>query len=178
VRQVRVRAGSEPGPEHLTQAALIEGSVAAENQDVAAARSALGEAERRAAQASDPALHGGIANLRGELGLLEKQPALAAAGFDEAVVFWRKAGHYRDVARALARAGHAYELSGRPNAAGERYFRAARSSFAQGDEQSARTWLVEAARLAESAGDVRLRRLVMDLERELTVGSEHGRIGS
>jgi tetratricopeptide (TPR) repeat protein len=175
VEQVLAAPGSNPDSGHLVQAALIRGSIAFENGDGAQARSALLEAEKTIRQTADPALRAGLEQLRGKVALLEHQPGLAAEAFDRSAGLWRKAGRYRDLARDLARAGEAYQETGRLAVGGERFLRAARSSFAQGDEALARRWLEEAALLADRAGDAWLQRRVGDFESELAVQGAGGR---
>ncbi len=63
---------------------------------------------------------------------------------------------YRDMARALARAGAAYLGAGRPDLAGDRLYRAARSFQAQGEVDEARRLLEMAESAARRTNDAEL----------------------
>jgi tetratricopeptide (TPR) repeat protein len=76
----------------------------------------------------------------------------AARAFDEAVSFHRKALHYALMAEALARAGAAYEQSGEPGTAANRFLRAGRSAQLQEMAEEAIRWLTIAFTLASNAG--------------------------
>jgi tetratricopeptide (TPR) repeat protein len=77
----------------------------------------------------------------------------AAKVFDEAVAFHRKSLHYALMAEALARAGKAYEKSGEPGTAANRFLRAGRSAQLQEMAEEAVQWLKLASALAGHAGN-------------------------
>jgi tetratricopeptide (TPR) repeat protein len=166
--QVLARPESDPTREHTAQVALLRGGMAFDRGDAGGVAAALRAAEPILKPAEDPALRAGLEQLRGQAALLEPAPLRAALSFDRAASLWRQAGHYRDLARALAQAGQAYADAGETALGGERFFRAARSGFAQGNRGTARRWLEEASRLARQSGDAWLQRRIEDFEREQT----------
>jgi tetratricopeptide (TPR) repeat protein len=171
---VFTRPGSKPETVHEIQVALLRGSIAVQAGDSSAAQAALHTAAQAMNRAHEPALHAGFEDLRGQVALLNQRPLLAAEAFDRAADSWRWAGHWRNLARALASAGAAYQTAGQNALAADRFFRGARSSLAQGEETNARAWLAQAAELAEQAGDNRLQRRVRDLDGELEASGGPG----
>jgi tetratricopeptide (TPR) repeat protein len=123
---------ASPDENHRFQAALLKGTVACRQDDPARARAALVEADKH--HIANAPLLAARERLVGDILLLELKPAEAAAAFDRAVVLFRKARHYRDMALTLQRAGEAYQKAGDTRRAGDRLSRAKRSLAAEGEK--------------------------------------------
>jgi tetratricopeptide (TPR) repeat protein len=121
---------ASPDENDLFQATLLKGSIACDQDDPARARSALAAADKH--RVTNAALLATRERLTGNIFLLERNPAEAAAAFDRAAALFRKAKHYRDMAFTLRRAGEAYREAGDTQRAEDRLFRAERSLAAQG----------------------------------------------
>jgi tetratricopeptide (TPR) repeat protein len=141
---------SAPEPSHAGLVWLLQGQAAAALGESELARSRLAEAESVLAQEVNGALRADIERLRGEIHLIENEAEMAGRAFDREADLWRATGRLRDVARALERAGEAYGRAGVADRAAERYFRSARSRFAQEEVEAARSLLERALELAES----------------------------
>lgn len=122
-------ASSDEG--HRFQAALLKGTAACGQKNLALAKTALAETDQHRV-ANDPLL-AARERLAGEIFLLERSPAEAASAFDRAAALFQKVKHYRDMAITLRRAGEAYQEAGDTQRAEDRLFRAERSLTAQGE---------------------------------------------
>jgi tetratricopeptide (TPR) repeat protein len=123
---------ASPGKNDLFQATLLKGTIACEQDDPARARTALAEADQH--PITNGPLLAARERLAGNIFLLERNPAQAAAAFDRAAALFQKAKHYRDMALTLRRAGEAYREAGDMQLAGDRLSRAQRSLAAQGEK--------------------------------------------
>jgi len=123
---------ASPNENDLFQATLLKGTIACDQDDPAHARTALAEADQH--HVTDAALRAARERLAGNIFLLERNPAEAAAAFDRAAALFQKAKHYRDMALTLRRAGEAYREAGDAQRAEDRLFRAKRSLAAQGEK--------------------------------------------
>jgi len=123
---------ASPDESHRVQVALLKGTIACGQDDPARARTALAEADKQ--HATDAPLLAARERLAGNIFLLERNPAEAAAAFDRAATLFQKARHYRDMALTLRRAGEAYQEAGDTQRAEDRLFRAKRSLAAQGEK--------------------------------------------
>ncbi|MFH0907729.1 MAG: tetratricopeptide repeat protein [bacterium] len=117
---------------------------------------ALRKVNTLAGSVSEPALRGGAARVSGRVALLKGNTAQAAAEFDREIAFLQKAHRYREMAAALDRAGAAWLESGGEQQAADRYYRAARSTYAQGDIVAALKSIDRAMDAAQKAGDENL----------------------
>jgi len=120
---------ASPDESHRFQVAMLKGTIACEQDDPARARTALVEADKH--RVTDAPLLAARERLAGNIFLLERSPAEAAAAFDRAAALFQKAKHYRDMAITLRRAGEAYQKAGDTQYAEDRLFRAKRSLAAQ-----------------------------------------------
>ena len=123
---------ASPDESHRFQVALLKGAVACGQDDPAHARTALVEADKH--HVTNAPLLAARERLAGNVLLLEKNPAEAAAAFDRAAALFQKAKHYRDMALTLQRAGEAYREAGDAQRAEDRLSRAKRSLAAQGEK--------------------------------------------
>jgi tetratricopeptide (TPR) repeat protein len=117
---------------HRFQAALLKGTIACAQDDPASAMAALAGADKH--HITNAALLAARERLAGNIFLLERNPAEAAAAFDRAAALFRKARHYRDMALTLRRAGEAYREAGDTQRAEDRLLRAKHSLAAQGEK--------------------------------------------
>jgi len=120
-----------PDESHCFQVALLKGTIACAQDDLARARSALAEADQH--QVANAPLLAARERLAGNIFLLESNPAEAAAAFDRAAALFQKAKHYHDMAITLRRAAEAHREAGDMQRAEDRLFRAQRSLAAQGE---------------------------------------------
>jgi tetratricopeptide (TPR) repeat protein len=121
-----------PDENYRFQVALLKGIIACEQNDLARARTALVEADKH--NVTNAPLLAARERLAGNILLLERNPAEAAAAFDRAAALFQTAKHYRDMALALQRAGEAYQEAGDRQRAEDRLSRAKRSLAAQGQK--------------------------------------------
>jgi tetratricopeptide (TPR) repeat protein len=123
---------ASPDESHRFQVALLKGTIACQQDDPVHAKTALAEADKH--HIANAPLLAARERLAGNIFLLERNPAEAAAAFDRAAALFQKAKHYRDMALALRRAGEAYREAGDMQRAEDRLFRAKRSLAAQGEK--------------------------------------------
>ena len=145
----------KPGknPAYRAQAMIVRAQIACDRRDADAARAELLSAQKEMKKLKNPYLAAAIFGVNGRIALIEKEPAKAAAEFDSEADLCRDAGKYRDMAMALGRAGQAYADADNAAAAADRFHRAARSFFAQGDELASLKMIESALKSAEKAGD-------------------------
>jgi len=123
---------ASPDENDLFQATLLKGTIACDQDDPASARTSLVEADKH--HVTDAPLLAARERLAGNIFLLERNPAEAAAALDRAAALFQKAKHYRDMALTLRRAGEAYQEAGNTQLAEDRLSRAQRSLAAQGEK--------------------------------------------
>jgi tetratricopeptide (TPR) repeat protein len=123
---------ASPDEDYLVQATFLKGTIACGQDDPARARTALVEADKH--HIANTPLLAARERLAGNIFLLERNPAEAAAAFDRAAALFQKAKHYRDMALTLRRAGEAYREAGDTQRAEDRLLRAKRSLAAQGEK--------------------------------------------
>ena len=123
---------ASPDESHRFQVALLKGTIACQQDDPVHARAALVEADKH--HIANAPLLAARERLAGNIFLLEKNPAGAAAAFERAAALLQKAKHYRDMALTLRHAGEAYQEAGDTQRAEDRLFRAKRSLAAQGEK--------------------------------------------
>jgi tetratricopeptide (TPR) repeat protein len=133
------------------QAHLLRSELACERHDLPAARQELEAAQSAAGKSPDPSLSAGIADAAGRVAMEEHRPAEAAAKFDHAVILLQRAGAYAEMGWALGWSGEAHLAAGRPDAAADRFYRAARSTYARGNSVKARELLARALTSAQAA---------------------------
>lgn len=133
---------------------LVRAVMACASQNAEQARAALDAA--RAAGAEDstsPAVRARAALARGHLKSLEHDLAGAAHDFDAAADAFREQKQAAEMARALVLAGERYAATEQFPQAGDRYYRAARSLYAQGLVTPALEQVKAALMSLERSGD-------------------------
>jgi tetratricopeptide (TPR) repeat protein len=123
---------ASPDESHRFQVALLRGTIACQQNDAVRARNELAEAGK--IRVTNPVLLAARERLAGNVFLLQKNPARAAAAFDRTAALFQKANRYRDMALALRRAGEAYREAGDTTRAEDRLLRARSSLAAQGEK--------------------------------------------
>ncbi|HEY8240680.1 MAG TPA: hypothetical protein VIH35_04495, partial [Kiritimatiellia bacterium] len=129
----QVLKGGSSKPASRLQAYIVKTDIACDAGNLAEADLVLKRAERMADSVSDDALRGGVARVGGRVQLLKKNPAVAAAKFDQEAKLLQRAHRYREMPAALDRAGAAWLDAGGMGPAADRFYRAARSWYAQGE---------------------------------------------
>lgn len=158
---------STPSRSHRVQVAVLQGNIAFDDGDAALAKRALARAQQEMQAVSNYALQAETVRLAGSIDLLEEKTDAAAVAFDREAGLWQQAGRYPEMARALGRAGKAYRAAGRKGSGAERFFRAARSSWARGEREVALYYIQEAASLAQETPNLSLRQRVLTLQEEM-----------
>ena len=151
----RVAAALElkPAPALQAQALLAKSGAELAQENSAAAARALAEMSAKAWAALPESLQAEQAEMRAAIAAAEKKPKDALARQDAAADLWKKAGRLPEMARALAAAGRqalaADDLAG----AADRFYRSARSLWAQGLRPEALRVLEEGVAVAERLDD-------------------------
>lgn len=124
---------------------LIRGEVAIAEDNVQEAQSELTAAQRELPPSARPALRASVAGLTARVARESgRAPQVAASAFDRQVDLLREAHLYSEMASALADAGRAY-ASINSLIAADRFYRAGRSYFGQGNLEDAQKALAKAA---------------------------------
>ena len=166
--QVLSSPGSYPTDNLRLQVYLLRGQIACDNDDAALALKDLQKAKNIARLVSDPSLQADISALAGRIHLINGEPVMAAKEFDSEARLLRQAKRYPEMAHALQNAAEAYLSAGNYNLAADRFFRAARSTFAQGQNSAAMKLGHLALSAADKAADesvkIRVRALLDEIE--------------
>jgi len=147
--QVLSSPGSYPTDYLRLQVYLLRGQIACDKDDTAVALQELQKARSIDRQISDHPLQADISALAGRIHLIKNEPVLAAKEFDSETRLLRQVKRYTEMAQALQNAAEAYLSAGNYSLAADRFFRAARSTFAQGKNSAA----MKLGHLALSAAD-------------------------
>ena len=115
----------------------------------------------------DPVLRAAVENLMGRAAQQNREARRAALSYDHEANWLQRGGRFREMAQALARAGAAYALAGKPEEAADRLYRAARSLWAQGDTVGALHQIESALPAAQQAKDEAMLRRVAALFDEI-----------
>lgn len=165
--QLLSNPAASPAPVHRAEISLLKGQLACDDRNTIRAQAALDEALQQSKVANSVDLRAGCERLRATILLLEKQPAAAAEAFEREAAFYQRARQPRAMVRALCRAGDAWRDAGQTATAAERFFRAARSSFAQGDQTEAVKSVELSLSLATRAQDQGLTQRAHQLQAEI-----------
>ena len=147
--QVLSSPESYPTDNLRLQVYLLRGQIACDKDDAALALQELQKAKYIARLVSDPPLQADISALAGRIHLIKNEPVMAAKEFDSETRLLQQAKRYPEMAHALQNAAEAYLSAGNYSLAADRFFRAARSTFAQGQNSAA----LKLGHLALSAAD-------------------------
>lgn len=166
--QVLSQRGSRPTDRQRLQVHVLRGHIRCDSGDIGHADSELKQAAAYANRFSSPALRAEVSGLAGRIYLLQEEPAKAAKEFDHQANLLKQATLYREMVTALGSAGEAYMSSGGWRLAADRFYRAARSTFALGDREEAVNLAKKAISAADEAADekamVRARALLAEIE--------------
>ena len=166
--QVLSSPESYPTDNLRLQVYLLRGQIACDKDDAALALQELQKAKYIARLVSDHPLQADISELAGRIHMIKKEPVMAAKEFDSETRLLRQAKRYPEMAHALQNAAEAYLSAGNYSLAADRFFRAARITFAQGQNSAA----MKLGNLALSAADkaedqsvkIRVRALLDEIE--------------
>ncbi len=154
-------------PAYRLQVALIKTVSACDRGDAVTAKKEFAAVQKEAGSVEDPFLRAQAANASGRILLLDKDPGKAAAEFDREADLARKAGKYHDMALALGRGGQAYLDAGVLLPASDRFYRSARSLYAQQDLPGALKMIQPALDAAKAANDDESLRRIITLFKDI-----------
>lgn len=139
------------------QTALLRAQLACDRGKPAEAGAILKAVTADLRRERDPVLKARFAGVQARVARMVGQPLAAARLLDEEADGYKRAGgRIRELAEALKRAGQAWLEAGHPREASDRFYRAARSLFAQGQ-------IVEALKLIDPALAAAEKALAKDL---------------
>ena len=161
---------SNPPPMLRAQALLVQGGADVAQMEAAAAEQILAKLAPAAWGQLPASLRAEQAELEARIAAMLESPDGAWKWQDEAAQLWQDAGRLPEMARALAAAGRQARAAGAPAAASDRFWRAARSLWAQGLRDEAAQVLEEgvacAAAFKDEAAGQRLADLLVTFQRE------------
>ena len=146
------------------QALLTEAAVhLAGNDPVAADQALFAGLSEKDWEGLPASLRAEQAELLGRIATAQDRPRDAVAQWDEASQLWKKADRLPEMARALAEAGRQAQAAGQLPEACDRYYRAARSLWAQGLGPEAIRTLEEGVNCSEDVQDESVGRRMAEL---------------
>jgi tetratricopeptide (TPR) repeat protein len=141
------------GGTYPLQVSLLRTQIACDRGDVAMSKAEFAKAQKELQGTDDPILKADASGVAGRIALLENDPARAAQEYDRQADAYKRAGKYRDMALSLGAAGQAYLDANILLPSADRFYRSARSLFAQGDELAALKMVEAALGAGEKSGD-------------------------
>ena len=162
----RVAAALKLKPDILlrAQALLVRcGADLAKKDTVAAARALTDGMNEKAWRKLPPSIHALQVTMRGAIAAADQKPMEAMARQDEAAELWKKANRLSEMARSLAEAGRQAQTAGDLAGACDRYYRSARSLWAQGAQPEAAKVLEMGVLCAEQLNDEAVGNKMADL---------------
>ncbi len=169
IHKLRTDPKSEPLAEHLGQAFILEGHIACERNDWSSAAELLEQARDYLQPDAEASLQAHEAGLAGRIASGTRDHHAAAEAFEKQAELLRRAGHYRAISPAIAKAGEAYLALNEHNLAADFFYRAARNAAAWDDNVRAKEWALVALSAARDTDDTIIARLVESLLSELTI---------
>ncbi|MGD9611907.1 MAG: hypothetical protein AB7V22_03310 [Kiritimatiellia bacterium] len=163
--QARVAAARklDPAPALLAQALLAQAGAELARKKPAAATPALADLSAQEWARLPESLQAERAEMRAAIAAAEQKPADAMASHDDAARLWKRAGRLPEMARALAAAGRQAQAGDDFAGAADRFYRAARSLWAQGLQPEAVRALEEGVGAAERLDDEAVAKKMADL---------------
>ncbi|MEA1928873.1 MAG: tetratricopeptide repeat protein [Candidatus Auribacterota bacterium] len=155
--------GGSGDTEISVQYALLRADLALRLDDPDRVRRELKEISDDLGDLEVPTLRAEAERLKGELLLLEGETGKAGSAFDRRVALLREGEQYRAMSVALGRAGEAYRDSGDYCRSLDRFFRSARSLFAQEDPAESLLMIEAALEVAWNCEEETLREQVRKL---------------
>ena len=159
---------SKPTEDLRLQVYLLRGQIACDEGDAAQALKELQKAKSIARLVSRPPLQADISALAGRIHLIKNEHILAAREFDSETRLLRNAKRYPRMVRALQNAAEAYLSADNYSLAADRFFRAARSTFAQGQNSTAiklgHLALAAAKKAEDQSVKIRVQNLLDEIE--------------
>jgi len=169
IHLLRTDPKSKPLAEHLGQAFILEGNIACERNDWPSAAELLEQARDYLQPDAEASLQAHEAGLAGRIASGTRDHHAAAEAFEKQAELLRRAGHYRAISSAIAKAGEAYIALNEHNLAADFFYRAARNAAAWDDNVRAKEWALVALSAARDTDDTIIAGLVESLLSELTI---------
>ena len=152
--------------ETKVEAGLIETAIRCDLRETDEARDVLRKIGRKLRKTDQPRLDAAAAGLLGRIWLCEGNPKEAGGAFLKKAEHLRAAESFKTMADALKASADAYGIASVHGKAGEIYYRAAASYFAQNDMASSRDCLDKAERAARNTDDDLLFRQIAHLREQ------------
>ena len=165
--QVLPAAAKGNVPSYRVQVMLLRADVALARGAAEVARVELDDAKKDLQKQRDALLNAQAAGVEGRVLLATGAPADAAKMFDRQAGLLKSDARFREMALTLARAGEAYQQAEAFTKAGDRFYRAARSLYAQGDQLEALKMIQAALAAAEKSGDEKFLKRIATLFEEV-----------
>lgn len=159
--------------DHGAMLHVVRANIACDAGDLARARSEVAAAKERVKTKRSIDLTARLYATESRIRRAEGDAAGSAALSDREADLWREQKQYHRMTRALARAADAYKAAGNMPAAFDRYYRAARSWAAQGDDVSALRAVQSALEVQEQVGDESAIKRLAELFNEIRRRSPH-----
>jgi tetratricopeptide (TPR) repeat protein len=141
------------GGTYPLQVALLKTQIACDRGDAAMSKVEFTKAQKELQGTDDPILKADASGVAGRIALLDNDPARAAQEYDRQADYYKRAGKYHEMALSLGTAGQAYLDANILLPSVDRFYRSARSLYAQGDELAALKMIEAALAAGEKAGD-------------------------
>lgn len=154
-------------PEMLIQYKLLAAEIALKLGDLTLVQRELESTRDDLGQVKDSVLEGDFKRVEGELLFLQDKFADAGIAFDRWADFMRKGEQYNTMSVALGKAGAAYQKAENYCASLDRYFRSARSLYAQEDQVAALKMIEAALEVAPECEDESSREQIRNLFLEI-----------
>jgi len=138
---------------YRVQIALLKADLACDQGHVETAVSELNSVEKILQKITDPMVKGNAEGIRARIALLENKPADAGGAYDRQAADYQQAEKFSAMARAIGRAGETYMAAGNYPFAADRFYRAGRSLYAQGNELDALKMVKGALDAIEKSGE-------------------------
>ena len=141
------------GGTYPLQVSLLRTQIACDRGDVAMSKAEFAKAQNPLQGTDDLTVKADASGIAGRIALLENDHARAAQEYDRQADYCKRAGKYRDMALSLGSAGQAYLDANILLPSVDRFYRSARSLFAQGDDLAALKMVEAALAAGEKSGD-------------------------
>jgi len=151
--QLLTHLSSYPSDELHLQVYVLRGHIACDQGNVDLADIEFGKGRNYSQNVSSPLLLAGYSGLAGRIYLRKDRSEMAAKEFDRETGLLKEAEQFREMVFSLENAAEAYKKSGGHSLAADRFIRAARSAFAQGEKEYARELGKKSLSSAKAAND-------------------------
>jgi tetratricopeptide (TPR) repeat protein len=161
---------AKSSPSARAGALVLSGGMSCDAGDRIGAEAELLKAREAARNVDDDSIKASLLQLSGSIAGMSHRWNDAARDHDAEAALLQRVGRYREMAEALSRAGVAYQKASLGQAATDRFYRSARSLFAQGDAVAALKTLDRGFAANKDAGDETLQAQLASLLDEIKRG--------